>query len=118
MRVRRLTKQHDMSFGFGRANLASQSEAVAQRVKTRLWLILGEWFMDTEAGIPYLTEILGNRVDLGRAEATFKEAITGTEGVLELISFSVVADTTTRKLTVSASVATIYGDISITGISI
>lgn len=116
MRVRRLTNSHDMSFGSGRGDFAVGVEAVAQMVKTRLLLVRGEWFLDTDAGMPYLTEILGKSVDLARAEATFKAAIVSVEGVLSLTSFDLTANTTTRKMTVTASVNTIYGETAITGI--
>lgn len=98
-----------MTFGQGRANFATSSEAVAQNVRTRLLLIQEEWFLDIAAGVPYLGKIAVKPADLPLAEALLKRRILETEGVEEILSFSLQLDRETRKLQVSASVATIYG---------
>jgi hypothetical protein len=110
MLARRMTPDWDMQFGQGLANYAANAEAVAQRVKARLQLLRGEWFLDTDAGVPYLTEIVGRPADLPRAAALLKQAILDTEGVAELSAFDLALNRETRKLTVTATAATIYGD--------
>jgi len=60
MKYRRLDVNGDMSFGAGVSNfLINSPEAVAQAVMTRLKLFQGEWFIDTEIGVPYNTKVLG-----------------------------------------------------------
>jgi hypothetical protein len=125
LRVRRLDANHDMTFGGGKNNYAATGEATGQRLRTRLLLILGEWFLDTTAGVPWLQPpdsdtrpIMGGPRDLQYSEGVLKAAILGTDGVATLDSFSMTFDGTTRKLSVSASGTTADGDafnIQVTG---
>lgn len=114
MRVRRLTSSGDYSFGGGLADyLADSAEAVAQRVRTRLDLWLGQWFADLNAGTPWETEILGKYTG-GSRDLVLRAAILDTDGVRSLISYSSRLDRTTRVLTVAARLDTIYGEASVT----
>lgn len=110
MLARRLTTGWDMTFGQGLANYAADAEAVALRIKARLQLLRGEWFLDTDAGVPYLADIAIKPANLPLAESLLKQTIIDTEGVASVTGFSVALDREARKLTVSATVATIYDD--------
>jgi hypothetical protein len=109
MIVRRLNPDFDMSFGHGLSDYAKEQEAVAQNVRTRLQLLKGEWFLDVDAGVPYLQEIMIKPANLPLAESLIKQTIIETDGVDELRSFDVVFNRNTRRLDVSATVSTIYG---------
>ena len=52
-RVRRLNKEHDWTFGQGFSNYATESDAIAQNVQTRLWSFANDWFLDLEHGLPW-----------------------------------------------------------------
>jgi hypothetical protein len=110
MIVRRLDANGDMTFGQGLANFARDSEAVAQNVKTRLLLLLGEWFLDVSDGVPYLEQIFVKPENLQLTESVLKSRIVETEGVDELRTFELLFDRATRKVTVIATVTTIYGN--------
>ncbi len=107
--VRRLSSSHDMTFGFGLTNIAVGAEALAQRVKTRLYLIQKEWFLDTDAGVPYIPRVVKKPVDLQDANGVLKRTILGTEGVLSLASYTFDLNHQTRKFSVLVSVNTNYG---------
>ena len=111
MLVRRLDEGHDMTFGQGLANYARDDEATAQAVKTRLLLLKGEWFLDIEAGVPYLQQIAVKPANLPLAEAIIKQTILETEGVEALRSFGMTFDRDTRRLTIQATVANTYGTV-------
>ena len=111
MLTRRLTESHDMSFGAGVADYAVEAEACAQNVKTRLLLLMGEWFLDTDAGVPYLQQIAIKPANLPLAQAIIKQTILETEGVAELRSFGMTFDRETRRLTIQATVTNIYGSV-------
>jgi hypothetical protein len=60
MIYRKLDADGDYTFGLQGGNFYKNNpEAVGQAVKTRLSLIQGEWFLDTNAGTPYNSQILG-----------------------------------------------------------
>jgi len=106
MRYRALTSDGDYSFGQGRENfLIDSPEAVAQAIKTRLLLMRGEWFLDTTAGTPYATEILGVGTASTR-DLAVKRVILQTPGVKQITNYSsVVVD---RRFSVTATVDTVY----------
>ena len=112
MLTRRLDANYDICFGRGLNDFARDAEATAQKVKSRLLLLAGEWFLDTSAGVPYLQQIMIKPADLPLAESLIKAAILGTDGVAELVGFATTYDAGTRKLSVTASVRTTYDDIS------
>jgi hypothetical protein len=107
--TRRLDENWDMRFGHGLSDYAVDQEAVSQNVKTRLQLLRGEWFLDVDAGVPYLQEIMVKPADLQLAEAIIKQTIIETDGIDELRTFSMDFNRDTRVLFISATVTTIYG---------
>jgi len=74
---------------------------IVQRIKQRLLLFLGEWYLDTEAGVPWFQEILVKGVDLARVETLLKRAIVGTDGVARLTSLDLDFTPEPRRLLVS-----------------
>ena len=54
MRVSGLDKNLDWRFGKGRAAYKRNADAIAQNILTRLRSFLGDWYLDTEAGIDCL----------------------------------------------------------------
>ena len=109
MQVRRLDRDHDMSFGYGLASIARDQEAVAQRVKTRLYLLQAEWFLDVDAGVPYLQRITAKPTDLFYTESIIKKTVMETEGVAAMAAFNMDFDRDIRKLLVTMVITTIYG---------
>lgn len=106
----------DYTFGQGSANFlvdAPQSPvAVTQSIQTRLKLLQGEWFVNTQAGVPYATQILGKGTR-GTYDQAFKSAILGTNGVISIPTYASELDHAKRILTVTALVNTIYGPITV-----
>lgn len=112
MLVRRLDEGHDMTFGQGLANYAKDDEATAQAVETRLLMLLNEWFLDTDAGVPYLQDIMVKPGNMPLAQAIIKRTILETEGVQEIRSFDMTRDSETRKIFIQATVTNIYGSVA------
>lgn len=93
--------------------LVEGASEVLQHVRTRLLFYYGEWFLDTEAGIPYLNEVFTKPTDLAKIESIFKASILSTEGIESLTEFSMEYEGgSQRKLVVSFSAETIYGQIT------
>lgn len=114
---RRPSPTGDMTFGHGMANYARDSEACALNIRSRLLTILGEWFLDTDAGVPYLEQIFVRPSSLPLAESTLKKVILETTDVATLNSFDISLDHNSRQVAVNCNVTTIYGDVKNISIS-
>lgn len=114
MRYRTQSPTGDYVFGQGAAQfLVDSPDAVAQAVATRLQLATGDWFLDVTEGTPYATDILGAGTAT-RYDQAIQARILDTPGVVALVEYASTLDRSTRKLTVAATVSTIYGDAAIT----
>lgn len=111
MRYRALSPDGDYTFGQGNSNfLINSPDAVAQAVMTRLLLMQGEWFLDITEGTPYGTKILGTGTSPFYDQA-IRERILGSQGVIGIASYS--SNVQNRKLSVEATINTIYGATTI-----
>lgn len=103
----------DYVFGTGDAGFLENSpQAVAQAVLTRLRLWRGEWFLDNTEGTPWQDAVLGKQPPALYALAV-RERITGTPGVKTLLSFTTKNDSQTRRLVYSATLDTVYGEVTV-----
>lgn len=82
----------------GNLAIVEDAEAVGQHVRQRLMTYEGEWFLDADAGVTWLTNVLGQGYDPVIAEALTKAEILETDGVDEIESFSVRFERETRGL--------------------
>lgn len=112
MRYRALSTTGDYQLGRAGLFLIDSPSAVAQAIKTRLLLWAGEWFLNSAEGTPYEQSILGYGTQTTR-DLAIKERILGTPGVVQLIQYA-SSVSGQRKMTVTATVETLYGPASIT----
>nr|QIG67155.1 baseplate assembly protein W [Rhizobium phage RHph_TM26] len=82
----------------GSLAVVHDAEAVGQHVRTRIMSYEGEWFLDKDVGLPWIRGLLGGLYDPVLAEAVIKAEILDTDGVVDINSFSVSFDRTTRGL--------------------
>lgn len=82
----------------GNLAVVTDAAAVGQHVRQRLMTFEGEWFLDTTAGVPWLSDILGKRYDPELAESVVKAEILATDGVASIEAFSVSFQRSTRGL--------------------
>lgn len=108
VRVRRVDKNHDWTFGQGFSNYASESEAIAQNVQTRLWSFANDWFLDLEHGLPWL-EQMGRNVNLADWEIRIKRHVLQTDGVVKITDYEAILNPDNRKLEVYITYQDIYG---------
>ncbi len=96
-------------------------EAVAQGLSIRLQSFRGEWFPDLDDGIPYLERdgvpeseaILGQKFDERKISATFRREIVKAPGVDAVSDLVVGFDGATREMTLSFTVTTAFGQITV-----
>lgn len=110
MLVWRTDENNDVSFGHNLGDYAKDAESVAQRVKSRLQLLKGEWFLDTDAGVPYLQRIMTKPADIQYAKAVIMQTILDTTDVVSIDYINVTFDHNTRELNVQVDVITIYSE--------
>ena len=84
----------------------SGNDQVAQRISTRLKLLLGEWFLDTGAGVPWFDQILIKNPNRAIVQGVLKRAILQTPKVNDLIRFDISEDSVNRKIVVNFTVTT------------
>ena len=107
MRYRKLDAAFDYTFGHGGQDfLVNNVAMVAQAIRTALLLIQGEFFLDTTAGVPWLTQVIG--IDTGpNYDTVIQTAVQNVQGVSAILKYS--STLSRRTLTVSATVSTIFG---------
>jgi hypothetical protein len=113
MRYRQLSPTGDYLFGNGLNDfLINSPAAVGQAVLTALKLFAGEWFLNTLAGVPWRTEVLGKYTSTVY-DTIIKDAILAVQGVTGISAYSSTLNNVTRVLSVQATIDTIYGQTDI-----
>ena len=107
MRYRALDENGDMTFGGNNKNFLKDIKAVIQAIKTRIKLLKGEWWENTETGFPLFQDILG-KYDYLKIKNRIVERIQQTKGVLSVANIDIEYEN--RKLNFNCTVSTIYGD--------
>ncbi len=109
MRYRKLSPTGDYTFGGGELDFYRDNpEAVAQSVQTRLLLWLGEWFLNIDSGTAVMQGILGKKTKQS-ADATIQDRVLTTTGVVDIENYVSEIDETTRAISISFDLNTIYG---------
>lgn len=97
---------------------ASGLEAAAIGARTRVQLCEGEWFLNLDAGIPYLPNegvpksraILGQKFDPVKVRRAFLQELLTVPGALDVPVLRVAFDSSTRVLSVTWVLRTTFGD--------
>lgn len=112
MRIRAFDSKGDYRFGSLNQFLVDTPEAVAQAIGQRLRLMVGEWFLDLDAGTDYAGQVLGTNTR-GTRDFEIQQRILNTPGVTQLVEYASQVDEVTRKFSVQARVDTDYGELLI-----
>src|ERR1700738_3694364 len=111
MRVRQMDSSGDMVWGSGSSNfLVDSPQCVLQCVLTALRLWQGEWFLDITKGMPWKQKVLGIGTQYDNA---IKACILGVQNVLSISAYSSTLNSTTRALSITATITTPFGDIAL-----
>lgn len=92
--------------------LIDNAERVAQQVLITLRFWLGEWFLDTREGVPYLEYILVKNPNMSHIKQILTEKIKSVDGVNSIVSLDFDFRRITRELYVDFEVNTDYGLIT------
>jgi len=72
------------------------TDVVSQRLKITLYTFLGEWFLDTDIGVPYFQQIFGKVRSKSTVDLIFQRIIANDPDVIEILSFESELSATTR----------------------
>lgn len=92
--------------------IVSNGERVAQQVLITIREWLGEWFLKTSDGVPYLEYILVKNPNEAHVRQVLSEAIQSVEGVKGVTELEFAFNRILRTLTVSYEIDTDYGFIT------
>ena len=93
------------------AYVVKGADRVRQQLYIKLNLWVGEWFLDTEFGTPYVDSILGKQISLNGAIAALKRSILAVADVQSITKMNYKFDCGTRKLVIDFECNTPYGII-------
>lgn len=114
MRYRKQSGDGDYVFGGSANDFLKDTDAVAQAIKTNLLLLKGEWWENTEKGLPLFQNILGRGgapQNVQAADLLVRDVILGTPGVRGIKDFKSTYEGRTYSLRCTAE--TQYGDIDV-----
>lgn len=72
----------------GSSVISEAGANVAQRLYIMLRTFAGEWYLNTEHGIPYFQSILGQKTTAQAIDLIFQQKILAETGVQEILEFS------------------------------
>ena len=104
-----LDNNHDLVIDGYDLVLVTDIDLIRQRIKQRLLTILGEWFLNTQIGLPWFRELNKKRTSEARVRALLIRQIRETEGVTDISRFELEFDSQSRTLAVSFAVVTPSG---------
>lgn len=105
-------KTGDLIVRNGDLMIVNNGERVAQQVLITLREWLGEWFLKTSDGVPYLEYILVKNPNEAHVRQVLSEAIRSVEGVKGVTELEFAFNRILRTLTVSYEIDTDYGFIT------
>lgn len=76
-------------------------DAVIQRIRQKMSFVKGEWYLDTQKGVPYREFIWVKHPDIGLVTSIYRRVLIGTPGVGSVKTMRVVPDFRTRVARVS-----------------
>ena len=111
-----LDSSGDLVIENGDLAFSSGVDGVGQAIRVAVRLVRGEWFLNLDAGVPWLERdgvdsseaILGQQFQEAKAISAFRDAIIAVPGVAAIDSLTATYDNTTRLLTIAWSVTTVF----------
>ncbi len=85
-------------------------DEIAQKIAISLQLVLGEWFLNLNEGIPYFERIFIKNPNPGTITSIFRRAILAVPGVRSVPTLTVDFTSATRALAVTCVATSITGE--------
>lgn len=111
MSVFKIDSNNDIAIENNRFLLLDGPDAIGQNQKTNLKMYFGEWFLNTEEGVPWFQTILGKGSNPVVVDAVLKNAIASTPGTISIDDFTLDLDDATRELSLEYSATVQNGTV-------
>lgn len=111
MIFRALDADGDWTFGKGINSFLTNSAAMAENLKTRIRTWKGECFFALEEGVDWNNYLGIGTKDL--LDMDLRRVILGSDGVIRIDAYTSILDTTSRTLTVQATLFTVFGKLDL-----
>lgn len=92
--------------------LIDNAERISQQIKISLQFWLGEWFLNTQLGVPYLERICVKSPNIQHIRQIFRNTIQNVSGVTAVNALDLTVDASKRVLTVTYTATTTDGVIT------
>lgn len=104
----------DLNITDNKLSLVDGPQEVLQLIRNNLRFFLGEEPLNPLMGVPYFQQVLDKATPQRVAEAVLKNVVQNTDGVNEVLGFSLTLDPSTREATVSFTAVTDGGPVTVT----
>lgn len=105
--VRKLDREHDWTFGRGKANYIRGQAEILQNVKTRIQSFANDWMYDIDANIDWIN-LLGSFNKKAEIEREVKRVTLATDGVVAIREFGIIIKN--REATINMTIDTIFSE--------
>lgn len=95
---------HDMHLAGSDIAFAEEADIVKQRLTIRLQFLLGEWFLDNRAGLPFTQFIFEQGSSIDDIYELFRKEIKDTDGVEDITELDLTPDPSEKGLRIDFSV--------------
>lgn len=117
MIVSGLDDDGDWRFGKGRASYLRRSNAIRQNVATRLRSFLDDWFLDIQAGNPWI-DLMGSKNTRDQILQTVERTVISTLGVREILSLELLSIDANRGAKIQLRITDIFDEQISMGVQI
>jgi hypothetical protein len=113
-----INTSHDIAYADHDGSVVEALLQVAQNIETRLRIIYGEWFLNTQIGVPWFDKVFVKNPDVSAIDIIIKSTVEETPEVVQLLEYSSSIDRAKRKLILSFKALTQYGSATFSNLEI
>lgn len=101
----------DLDFSTGTLQIVTSRNACAQRLRNAFEIALGEWFLDTRQGVPYIEIIFEMGTPKLVISRIFQDVILRDKEISNILDFDFVVDRQARSGAFTFNAQTINGEL-------
>lgn len=109
---------YDIAIENGDLVLVDGIDSLRQEIIIGLYILLGEWFLDTTLGVISIEDLQNNPTDFEALADRAQNEILSHDGVIEILSFENAFDLTTQAFIISTEILVEDGVITINNIAL